>query len=283
MKLMTKIENNGHCLACGKESKKSFCSRQCYLDYLHRGKQYNAKENEALQRELLTDRIVKRNIYLSSHSTIKYKDITPDMIVNERQKILRFREARKGLKHKGEHCHIYFRYCRNCGKLFFARLPFKQYCSDGCLYDANKLSKRTEYRNAWKPRGPFKCKECGRIFQPEFGDTSDSYCCETCRKRAERRYKRYGNSEYLRHKAENNGERFNPIDVLKRDHWTCQLCGVKTPKRLRGTFKDNAPELDHIIPLSMGGEHSMRNTQCLCRKCNGEKGATTKGQLRLFG
>lgn len=50
-----------------------------------------------------------------------------------------------------------------------------------------------------------------------------------------------------------------------------------------GVGKDNAPELDHIVSLAEGGEHSMRNTQCLCRKCNQEKGVTTKGQLRLFG
>ena len=35
------------------------------------------------------------------------------------------------------------------------------------------------------------------------------------------------------------------------------------------------------FPLILGGEHSMRNTQCLCRKCNRDKGATAQGQLRI--
>jgi endogenous inhibitor of DNA gyrase (YacG/DUF329 family) len=56
---------------------------------------------------------------------------------------------------------------------------------------------------------------------------------------------------------------------------------VPTPKSLRGTFVDNAPELDHIIPLSLGGTHTKSNTQLLCRKCNRIKGATSSGQLRM--
>lgn len=34
-----------------------------------------------------------------------------------------------------------------------------------------------------------------------------------------------------------------------------------------------APELDHVMPLSKGGTHSMDNVQLLCRKCNQRKGS----------
>lgn len=76
-------------------------------------------------------------------------------------------------------------------------------------------------------------------------------------------------------------ETFDPIEVLERDRWRCHLCGVRTPKRLRGTYSDCAPELDHIIPLSVGGEHSRMNTACACRKCNIAKASRPLGQLRL--
>jgi 5-methylcytosine-specific restriction endonuclease McrA len=79
-----------------------------------------------------------------------------------------------------------------------------------------------------------------------------------------------------------NAERFDPIAVFERDKWRCHLCGCKTPKRLRGSYDDTAPELDHIIPLSKGGEHSRANTACACRKCNGAKGDTIMGQLSLL-
>ncbi|HHW13485.1 MAG TPA: HNH endonuclease [Firmicutes bacterium] len=76
-------------------------------------------------------------------------------------------------------------------------------------------------------------------------------------------------------------EVFDPIEVFQRDHWTCQICGAKTPRRLRGTTDDRAPELDHIVPLALGGQHTRANTQCLCRRCNQAKGAAARGQLRF--
>lgn len=76
---------------------------------------------------------------------------------------------------------------------------------------------------------------------------------------------------------------FNVNRVFERDRWTCQLCGVKTPKRLRGTQAPNAPELDHIIALAAGGDHIIENVQCACRACNGAKGASALGQLWLLG
>lgn len=77
-------------------------------------------------------------------------------------------------------------------------------------------------------------------------------------------------------------ESVNPIVVFERDKWTCQECGIKTPRKLRGAMVPNAPELDHIMPISLGGAHSYMNTQCLCRKCNGAKSATPPVQPSLF-
>jgi 5-methylcytosine-specific restriction endonuclease McrA len=60
--------------------------------------------------------------------------------------------------------------------------------------------------------------------------------------------------------------------VFQRDSWRCRACMAATPQRLMGTLEDDAPELDHIVPLSRGGVHSYANTQCLCRVCNILKG-----------
>ena len=66
-------------------------------------------------------------------------------------------------------------------------------------------------------------------------------------------------------------EAISPDFILERDKYRCYICGIKTPKRLRGTYEDNAPEVDHIIPLSKGGLHVESNLRCACRKCNGLK------------
>lgn len=80
-----------------------------------------------------------------------------------------------------------------------------------------------------------------------------------------------------------DAEKFDPIEILERDRWRCGLCGCATPKAKRGTYDANAPELDHIIPISTGGAHVRANVQCACRACNLSKGKKPLGQLRLVG
>ncbi len=78
-------------------------------------------------------------------------------------------------------------------------------------------------------------------------------------------------------------EAFDPISILERDGWRCQICGVKTPKRLRGTYDDRAPEIDHIVSLAAGGVHAPWNVQCACRACNLDKSdGPPAGQIGLF-
>jgi 5-methylcytosine-specific restriction endonuclease McrA len=63
----------------------------------------------------------------------------------------------------------------------------------------------------------------------------------------------------------------DPFRIFERDGWRCQACLIETPKSLRGTRLDNAPELDHVVQLAKGGEHSEKNCQLLCRLCNIDK------------
>lgn len=67
-------------------------------------------------------------------------------------------------------------------------------------------------------------------------------------------------------KIMNDDIRYN---VLKRDNFTCQKCGI--------TSKDGAKlEVDHIIPVSKGGKTIMSNLQTLCDRCNSGKSDKTK-------
>lgn len=89
--------------------------------------------------------------------------------------------------------------------------------------------------------------------------------------RATARAKRHGGERHY----------FDVVKILERDGWRCKLCGVRTPHSKRGTYADDAPEIDHIIPIAEGGDHAEYNVQCLCRRCNSEKGARALGQLGL--
>jgi 5-methylcytosine-specific restriction endonuclease McrA len=164
--------------------------------------------------------------------------------------------------------------CATCGSIFTAKNPLKKYCSNACSVQAYQQAK-TPHRQK-----PMTCKQCGHTFVPRYRDKRRAFCSDLCLTRYNRPQKK------ARKRAKENGvyyEYVNPLKVFKRDGWRCQLCGRKLKPKDRGTLKDAAPELDHIIPWASGGEHSYRNTQCACRKCNSEKGARELGQLRLFG
>lgn len=128
------------------------------------------------------------------------------------------------------------------------------------------------------------CNHCGVEYrQDTYDGRPQEYCGEECRSIVSRIRRRIAKAQ---RKAKVRGvtvEAVDPLAVLRRDSWRCQLCGCSTPESLRGKLVPNAPEVDHIIPLALGGEHSYRNTQCACRSCNIAKGAKPIGQLRLVG
>lgn len=60
------------------------------------------------------------------------------------------------------------------------------------------------------------------------------------------------------------------FEVFKRDHFTCQYCGRMSP--------DVILEVDHINPVSKGGENEILNLITSCRDCNRGKGKTLLSQ-----
>ena len=68
-----------------------------------------------------------------------------------------------------------------------------------------------------------------------------------------------------------------PVDyltVFEKNNWICQLCNRPVSK-LRDKRLVDIASLDHIIPISKGGEHSYANTQLAHLSCNLIKGAST--------
>jgi len=154
-------------------------------------------------------------------------------------------------------------YCTACNAPFVSKRE-KTMCSRAC--EVRAAAAATHKSSARVVR----CQECECRFCPLYGCGRFILCvvCSDARRLAHRRVAR------LKRKARERAakvESVDPIAVLERDGWTCRICGISTPRSKRGSLDDNAPELDHIIPLAAGGEHSYRNTQCACRRCNREK------------
>ncbi|MET9521513.1 HNH endonuclease [Streptomyces coeruleorubidus] len=61
-----------------------------------------------------------------------------------------------------------------------------------------------------------------------------------------------------------------PADVHARDGWTCQLCGGPIDPEVAWPDPKSA-SVDHIVPLALGGAHSMINVQSAHLGCNSRK------------
>lgn len=63
--------------------------------------------------------------------------------------------------------------------------------------------------------------------------------------------------------------------VCARDGWRCQYCGVSIAE-------PGAATVDHIIPVSLGGEDVDGNLRAACRSCNSTKQDRSAEWFRLF-
>ncbi len=68
-------------------------------------------------------------------------------------------------------------------------------------------------------------------------------------------------------------EQFDPHEVFDRDGWFCQLCGEEVDAFLLYPNGRSA-SLDHVRPVSHGGDHTQENTQLAHLECNLRKQAT---------
>lgn len=174
---------------------------------------------------------------------------------------------------------VYTRACRYCGKMFTTTNKTKNYCSNECTYNQHLFDLRQQWKEQFVPQKKI-CKECGSEFMTECGDTHSVFCCTSCAKRFEKRKER----STLRHKKtvgrlhKIRNEQIAKTDcgdvsyaaLYTRDKGVCQICGLPVHPD-KGIDSDWGGSIDHIIPLSLGGKHSMSNCQLAHRICNSIK------------
>lgn len=175
---------------------------------------------------------------------------------------------------------VYKRICAWCGETFETTLPNKIYCCSECGYNGNLRLHRERWAEAYVPRTHI-CKECNTEFTTECGNKHSVFCCQSCADKYERRLEHQTD----RHKAslrktkqrreKQLREQYKgPVlyeALYRRDRGICQICGMAVhPDK----FCDDSwgGTIDHIVPLSVGGKHSMSNCQLSHRICNSLKG-----------
>lgn len=193
-----------------------------------------------------------------------------NLVYSEKKK----REAieRLTIERAGAICKITPLSCAACSMLVVRRGDFThrpenaRFCN-GC----SKKHKKTGLPVAIKQ---VNCKKCGGNF---FGKKVGSLCrfCLLEHKREYRKKRlaagictRKGGYNRARHKG-NVAIPFRRKDVFERDNYQCKMCMCVVQKV--SIYAHDAAEIDHIIPISRGGPHTIDNAQTLCRRCNAIK------------
>jgi 5-methylcytosine-specific restriction endonuclease McrA len=88
--------------------------------------------------------------------------------------------------------------------------------------------------------------------------------CRNCTNPVPPRRKHYCSDSCLTEFNRNNSWYWVRKDVLRRDRFRCSICGERKRKALL--------DVDHIIPLQMGGKHFDKgNLRTLCKECHKAK------------
>jgi 5-methylcytosine-specific restriction endonuclease McrA len=165
--------------------------------------------------------------------------------------------------------------CVQCGTVFIREKGSNPAtCSSICR--GARLSTQLQGKK-YRPAKVYEreCSQCGQMFIGRMRPST----CSACSRRSKHWHGKF--RDRCRHAGVPYTPGVTPLKVFLRDGYRCQLCGCATPKRLRGTYKPNAPELDHIVPIAAGGGHTWDNVQCACRSCNHQKRDKPLGQMRL--
>lgn len=166
-------------------------------------------------------------------------------------------------------CPIYVRDCRTCDGTFTGRHVDVRYCSARCSWLA-----RRQYRIYVRD-----CEWCGRphTFRRKLGRFCSSEC-RTAFADANPDRNRRKNQKRKNHRA----GVYSMAEVAERDGGRCHLCRKRVDMTLSGNDR-MGPTIDHLIPVSAGGDDVITNVRLAHRSCNCSRGARGDVQLLLVG
>lgn len=142
------------------------------------------------------------------------------------------------------------RHCVDCGNAFTPRSSRSKRCSACAMLVHDH------------PNWPPICHDCGQ--KTERRSTASGRFCDRCS--MERRVARYISKNHRRRTQ----LRFTDITAdyeraLRKRAGRCPLCSVWMTSR---PGHPNSKHLDHIIPIAIGGTHTVGNVRIICRTCN---------------
>lgn len=140
------------------------------------------------------------------------------------------------------------RVCQWCEALYTPKTYWQKTCSYECGY-----TKRNQKNKRGQTNFGF-CLRCNKSLANKRANAI--YCSKTC-KSMEHTFKHRGSTRLV--------PTARRKEIYKRDQAKCYLC-----KTHLGFHEF---ELDHLIPVSRGGDSSPCNVAVSCRKCNRSRGS----------
>jgi len=123
------------------------------------------------------------------------------------------------------------------------------------------------------------CLGCGNP-EPFMAKGMSVGCTDACTDRLTRNAQWHWRIEAIRNAA--RFEHVHPGRVYASDKGCCHICSEPIPQL--GTVPSTDPqafEVDHVIPLSEGGEHSYRNVRASHKECNVSRNKGRSKQSRV--
>lgn len=130
----------------------------------------------------------------------------------------------------------------------------------------------------WRPEVTI-CPTCGAEFtQVRWGQ---KYCDLSCRsKRKNPAWNRAGSVAARRRRRLRHATTWDGVtdaEILERDRWTCGICRKRIGKSFRYPHPRSA-SVDHLLPLSLGGDDTALNKRATHLSCNISRNAGKPGE-----
>ena len=146
--------------------------------------------------------------------------------------------------------HDYISICKHCNK---------EYGLDVKISNIGKVFQLNKFCSV-------NCNKQSKINTQTLYKTTDAY------KELKRERKRNGTHKKRVIKKGSKYQLIYRRILFQRFNYVCQGCNVKCVHPNDTNYnQDNCATIDHIKPISKGGDHTYVNTQLLCRKCNSIK------------
>ena len=157
--------------------------------------------------------------------------------------------------------------CENCGEEFFADGRFKgherKFCSKKC---SNQYKAKANPYTNWITK---TCPTCGDVFQVKQTNKNKIYCSKLCYDKDKLKNVE-GRKVGDKIRAQRRRERLTKpimdnyllaLKIVQKDK--CAYCGE--PLYGKGT-------IEHLLPISQGGDNDWWNIVLCCKHCNSQKG-----------